>query len=267
MKKKTQLVKPSTKKLTPASIISQKHRRRQESFLPVDAAYLSSNPKIKLGKKINEGTEGAVYQVAGNRNLVVKVPIGFVDEDNYTKTPSSKERAKDNRRHATKDSKESIRVEAHCYENLDFNDKPLFIPTKIVNMGSNDLGNGDYIGLVRPKVAPVMDFHDKVAAHQKKRMTDTQLETIRQKLMELSLQGYAFVDGLQIGLDKANRPLIYDAGKLQNYGWNNPRTYQINNQMWVGLLYDIGKIPANDRWRDYREKYGEVEQQKQSDWW
>jgi hypothetical protein len=163
-------------------------------------------------------------------------------------------------------TRDNILNEAKAYQSQDFNSKPLFIPTKVVNLGVNDLDNGEYIGLVRPRVTPVMDFHNKVSARHLNRVTNKQLEYIRQKLIELSEQGYVFVDGLQIGLDIRNRPLIYDAGKLEKFGWNDPHTFRINNKKWISFLQDIGRIPVYGDYQEELKKYGEIEQRHASNW-
>jgi hypothetical protein len=111
----------ATKKLTPASIVSQKkwssfpvakrnklrkmlpdrdkdgvpnifdcHPRnkcKQESFLPSDDAYVKSLKTVKLGKYINGGENGQIFEVADNPDFIVKIPYYlagvpyFEDED------------------------------------------------------------------------------------------------------------------------------------------------------------------------------------------
>ena len=143
----------------------------------------------------------------------------------------------------------------------------MIIPTHIVNLGSNDLNNGDYIGLIRPKIKTLVDFHGNVDKNNIKRLTRSQIELIRQKLIELSEQGYAFSDGLQIGLDVAGRPLIYDLGKMEKFSYNNPQTFKINNEKWMWFLMNIGKLPAYGDYQDELKKYGEIEQRQASNWW
>jgi hypothetical protein len=251
-----------------------KNKRKQESFLPADEEYLSLAHEIKLGKKLNEGTEGAVYTLANNRNLVIKVPRGYkADYEGLTSsakrriTSSEKRRVTDNRLHDTKESIKSIKNEADCYTKLGFNDKPLFIPTKVVELGNNDLNNGNYVGLIRPRVTPIMDFHGSVKQRNIDRLTRSQIEMIRKQLIDLTEQGYVFGDGLQIGLDIANRPLIYDMGKLQKFSWNEPRAFVINNEKWIGFLRNIGKLPTYGDYRDELKQYGEITPKTESTWW
>jgi hypothetical protein len=245
-----------------------KNRRKQESFLPADATYLNSGKELKLGKFINSGTEGSVYELAGNRNLVIKVPRGFKPSFEY-RGASAIALDKQNRKGVTRFTKNSVQYEADTYTSQNFNDKPLFIPTMVVDVGSNDLDNGNYVGLIRPKILPIRDFHDNVKPLAKARITDKLLAEIREKLYKLTLDGYVFADELQIGVDRIGRPLIYDAGKMRKTGICDHTTFKTNNRAWLTFLRDIGKLESlypEDVVKAVK-KYGEIKMPDNYDTW
>jgi hypothetical protein len=219
-----------------------KNRRRQESFLPVDATYLNSNPVIEVGKPIAKGTSGAVFSVKGNRNLVVKVPLGYTNDE---RTPSV-------RRNILSYTVNRIKEEGNRYYDNQMDAVPLMPPTKIVTMANNGLYSGEIIGLVRPRVVPMTDTETTVQPHHLKRLTEEQLELIRQKLIDLSYTKYAIRDGLQLGLDKANRPMLYDTGYMERTAHTETAFYY-NNLAWLHFLTNIGK---------YTRRYRKVEERQ-----
>jgi hypothetical protein len=259
------------KKLTPASIISQKkwgkmsvvtkkkirktlkdidkdgvpdkydcrpkNKRKQESFLSSDIMYLNSNPDIQLGEKIGMGSTGDVFAIKGNNNLVVKVPGGAIDSGSGISLT-----------HARK-ARVGIEQEIGIYNKLNLEDEPLCSPTRVVNLGHNSVLKGDMIGLVRPKV----DERNFYSA------TQAQMDTIRQKLIQLSYKGLVIFDGLQVGFDRHGRPLIYDLGGVEDAkSWATlPEIFAMNNQSWKRFLYDVGKIRSPDD-KNGLAKYGEV---------
>lgn len=231
------------KKLTPTSIVS---RPRKEAFLPSDAVYLNTR-SIKLGKLITKGTRGEVFEVEGNKNLVVKTYKGVHNNgDQY------------GRQHNYDMMHGDIDDEAALYENNNFDNTPLVIPTKIVNLGSFGLRRGNLKGLVRPRVVPVFDYAENVPEQNIKRLNAKAIETIRQKLIALSYQGYMLRDGLQIGLDKAGRPLLFDMGHFRRSSMID-EVFEHNNDAWDEFLDFIGKGGNSGLAR-----YGEVTNGKNS---
>ena len=215
------------KKLTPASIISQKPRK--EAFLSRDIDYLSRNPSVALGKKIaDNGHFGDVYAVKGNKNLVVKIQKYF---DN---PPDVQQWIKDSKR-------TTIEREMENYQKYDLNNEPIFIPTHVANVR---YGNNRYKGMVRPRVIAVVD-HPRAA---KKRITDTMLIIFRQKLIALSHKGFVFGDGLQVGVDDTGRLLIFDVGHLEKENFDKHYVFSSNNIAWVEFLASIGKFGSFEKY-------------------
>ena len=225
-----------------------KNKRRQESFLPADQTFLDTHPNIELGEFITQGTRGQVFGVKGNRNLIVKTNKGVDD-----KRQDVRDRVR-----AFDMTAGDMEDEAELYRKNDFSKTPLIIPTKLVNLGSRGLRRGNVVGLVRPKVAPVFDFENSVPMKNIKRMSNAVLENLRQKLITLSYQGYQIRDSLQIGLDKANRPLLYDMGHFRKSS-DIDATFEKNNFEWFTFLEFLGKGGAAGI-----QKYGEVTNGKNS---
>ena len=236
------ITKPK-KKLTLNSIVSQKARsnpknkKRQEGFLPVDLAYLNSNPSIEAGKSIGFGDKANVFEVKGNRNLVMKVPKG---NDSWLR--------------------DLVDEEGDQFNRFGLHNEPLFIPTKVIYVGDDE---DSYPILVRPKVAPITDYTGKVKPQNLKRVTKSLLEAIRRKLIDLSWKGFAIHDGLQLGLDKAGRPLLYDFGGLEKFAPSDKMAFKVNNEQWFYFLrkvtnkvicesdmvtYGYGTVNANERY-------------------
>jgi hypothetical protein len=213
------------KKLTTKSIAS---RPRKEAFLPADAEYLRTH-SIKLGKLITKGTRGEVWEVANNKDLVVKTPKGVHDTGFQY-----------GRQHDYDMMHGDWEDEADLAINNNLDDIPLAIPTKIVNLGSLGLRKGNIRGMVRPRVAPVFDYAEEVPEQNIKRLNAKAIETIRQKLITLSYQGYMLRDGLQIGLDKAGRPLLFDMGHFRRSS-RIDEVFEHNNDAWDEFLDVIGK--------------------------
>ena len=216
-----------------------KNKRRQESFLPTDAAFLNTNPEIKLGKKIGNGAFGDIYSVANNRNLVIKVPRYFIDKDNVRPT---------DRVTLLTAKLNEIDEEAKLYNNNDLNDEPLFIPTKIVDIGRTDCASRSFVGLVRPKIMPLTDKTKNVNPQTRNRMTDASLIDLRKKVLDLSHKGYAIWDGLQVGMDKAGRILLYDVGIVTKYRGKDDMVFKLNNEVWLRFLRDVGRTNDFERY-------------------
>lgn len=213
-----------------------RNKRRQESFLPADAAYLNSNPGITLGEYVAGGSEGDVFEVAGNRNFIVKLPKTYTSKFNT----SSFKRAHNAR------SQELFNDEMTYYTNNDLYNKPLFIPTKVVPVTNPYIGNRQQLGLIKPKIAPVTDYSEPVPSRNLFRVTEAQLIDLRDKLVDLSYEGFGFEDGLQVGIDRAGRLLVYDLGKMAKYRPGSDRPFHVNNNAWQEFLGDIGRFPTTN---------------------
>lgn len=244
------------KKLTPASIISQKkwgalpitkkndlrkklpdrdkdgvpnkydcrpnNKRKQEAFLSQDNAYLNSTSHIEPGEYLNEGLYGAVYSVKKNPKLVVKVPIGFV--------PNGKSVTE--RRNDVLWCADAINKEADVYNELGLERQELFSPTRIINLGRTDVSSENFIGLVRPRV--------KVADQMDAKVTREQLEALRRKIINISHNGYALMDGVQVGFDSTGRILQYDLDGVEKLSVE--KAFIENNISWLSYLKSIGRI-------------------------
>jgi hypothetical protein len=275
------------KKLTPASIVSQKkwgglpiakkndlrkmlpdrdkdgvpdkydchpkNRRRQEEFTPSDTAYLESHSKLKPSQYVASGHCGDVYLVSGNKNLVIKTPKHMLNNKKSTALTSSE------RKKYLEWKEDDMNDEISAYKNYDLNKLPLFAPSKVINIKS-DFDGKDYACIVRPKVTPVMR-HNKydepeVDPWVKKRLTDAKLEQLRRDLIRISHLGISLEDGLQIGMDTSGRLLIYDAGRMRKYAEGSDIPFEVNNGEWLNLLADLGKLERSSQWA----KYGAVSQ-------
>ena len=134
-----------------------------------------------------------------------------------------------------------LRDEARGYKDFDFSGKPIFIPTKVVRVQAHGITT---FGLLRPKLTVIKDLTKKVPSAAKRLMTDSKLLKLYTDLVSLTHQGYAFHDGLQLGLDKAGRALVYDLGDTKRYPPSSNIPYNTNNTKWINLLEDLGKSLA-----------------------
>jgi hypothetical protein len=269
------------KKLTPASIVSQKkwgnfpikkknqlrkmltdrdkdgvpdkydchpqNKKKQEAFLSRDAAYLESNSKIKLGKYVNHGHCGDIYELAGNNRLTVKVPRHFAD------TKKSVTLSRETRSRELSWKRDDLEEEMDAYKSWDFNSKPLFTPTRFASMVSKFDGK-EYPCLIRPKVTPIDYRKAPIPESIKRRITDSMLEDLRRKLIAISHEGIALDDELQIGIDLSGRFLIYDAGRMKKYPRGNNIPFEVNNEQWQDFLLHLGRA---DTYSDMM-RHGEV---------
>ena len=214
-----------------------RNKRKQEDFDSSDARYLKSKPTIKLKKKINAGTFGSFHTIEGNDNLGVKVPKCTLDEyleDGCNEPTSSR------KKQTCKECwrKGDIKKEAKNCHKSKFNEQPLLSATCAVPVSRHGM---KCIGLVRPLVGEVTD---SVA----KRLTDTQLEMIRQKLIELTEQNIALDDKLQIGFTGSGRVLQFDLGHVKKS--TDVHAFIVNTEAWKRLLEragKFGKCPPLDR--------------------
>jgi hypothetical protein len=205
-----------------------KNKRRQESFLPEDANYLKNCKSVRLGSKLGSGSTGDVFTVDGTDNLVVKVATGLADKNSDANWVDA--------------SRKEIFKEWNKCDTYSADRQPLFTPTKAVKIYGYGTPSKPIYGLVRPKVTPLW----RVA-----NITESTIETIRQKLIKLSNDGYAFHDGIQLGLDRAKRPLVFDMGDV-NIANSVREAFVINNREWRILLSsDLNKNVV-----EYRDLYG-----------
>jgi hypothetical protein len=251
------------KKLTPASIVSQKkwsslpitkknslrkmlpdkdkdgvpnkfdcrpkNKRKQEAFLSSDMAFINAHGKdIVLDKRLGDGTCGEVFTVKGNDNLVVKVPNRFMPE-----TPSSGFLSP----HYYYTSECKLQEEIRRCKEEDITNEPLLIPTKVMKIKRGDKEGSTTYGLVRPRVTPIT----VVAKPYQGTITMSQIESIRRKIIELSYKGFVFNDGIQMGIDRVGRPLIYDLGLIQYCSPGDDYAFTVNDREWLEFLQDIDK--------------------------
>lgn len=204
---------------------------RQESFLPSDQAYVKNLRSVELGKFLSHGGAGNVNIVKGKPDFIVKTPVTTKDK------------------HYSARREGGFEGERRFYKKHNLLEEPLFIPTKEVKVGNKT-------GLLRPTITIISEPNNRISRKITSKVTDKQLATIRQKLIALSMKGYTFFDGLQIGIDKSGRPLAYDCGELEIKSAST--AFRYNNGMWVEFLYDIGRISENDRYTGNPGKYGYI---------
>jgi hypothetical protein len=243
----------SNKKLTPASIIAQKawggfskslkqelgrklpdkdkdgvpngfdcrpkNRRKQESFLPVDATYVNLHSIVTPDKFVGSGASGDVFTIKGNRHMVVKVPRAYTmhpDLTGYTTTA---------RINLVKNRTIDLEEEYNIYTQYGLEHEALFTPTKKVMLAPNDLGLTGVIGLVRPRVRTIYDI---------KVLNNKQLEMLRKQLVSISEKGLSIEDGLQIGLDKSGKPLLFDLGYVNKT--TRSKAFRNNHNLWMSFI-------------------------------
>lgn len=77
-----------------------------------------------------------------------------------------------------------------------------------------------------------------------------------QQLLELTYEGFAFEDGLQVGIDRTGRLLIYDTGKMKKYPPGSDQPFFVNDRAWWDFLRHIGKDVNSVS--KYRRKYSGI---------
>jgi len=203
-------------------------RLRQEAFLREDQKIIGKLRSVKPGKLISHGGEGNVYAIENLPGFVVKTAIKKTDS------------------HYNPERASGFKNEANFYKRHDLIDEPLFIPTKEVRVGSEK-------GLIRPAVTVISEPNRIMPKKATSRVTDKQLEIMRQKLIKLSREGFVFYDGLQIGYDKSGRLLEYDCGTM--YKTKSRDAFSVNNAEWLYFLTRIGKAKTE---QEAAAKYGTI---------
>jgi len=203
-------------------------RSRQEAFLPADQKIVGKLKSVKPGKLISHGGAGNVSTVENLPGFVVKTPV--TKKDSYY----SPER------------KDGFDRERRFYKKHDLIDEPLFIPTKEVKLGNK-------VGLLRPSVTVISEPNRIMPRKITSKITDKQLEIMRQKIIKLSMKGYLFYDGFQIGIDKAGRLLEYDCGEMVKT--TSRDAFSVNNQEWLYFLTRIGKAKTEE---EAAKRYGTI---------
>ena len=194
---------------------------RQEDFLSRDLRYLDAKPKIKLGKFLGKGCVGAVHEVKGNKNLVVKVVR------NYKGTNDVIDELKDG-----KFGRRELKKESDDFKKYNMINEPLFIPTRTVKIDGK-------LAMVRPKVKMVAEYYPHFRVSNKELITEAALKKLRNDLIELSHKGYVLEDGLQLGVDEAGRILLYDTGFLRKDQAGSDRAFEVNNAHWTEFINEF----------------------------
>lgn len=238
----------SKKKLTIGSkknfVLGSKFKR--ESFLPSDRRYIDENharQQYEIDQLIGEGQNGEVWSIKGSKNLVVKLPPCQIDMDEHKKLSFFDQVDCAN-----------IQAELDAYNRFGISGNPIIIPTERAKVRGPRGRNVN--GIVRPFVEPIVDYA-KSHAPGRSKLTDKHIEFIRRNVIELSEQGVGLQDGIQLGFDRAGRPMIYDLGGIVHIG---NRAYEQNRIAWKNFLYDIGVTSARDS--DMKRallKYGDIE--------
>jgi hypothetical protein len=235
----TMIAKKNTGKMS-ALLPKTGNVKRNDSFLPSDIAYLRNMKTAKLGKKIGQGRNADVFEVENNPNFVLKVPhyLGSVpDFDDVAVTDLTVSE----RKAYMAGTRGELKEEAKNYNRLGFSKNPIFTPTKIVKVNHEGVTT---FGLLRPKVTPINDNTKRVTESTKQLMTTSKLWRLYNDLVVLTKKGYAFHDGLQLGLDRSGRSLVYDLGDIKKYPKDSRKPYEVNTYMWEVFLDSLGKTES-----------------------
>ncbi|HOW13505.1 hypothetical protein [Methanosarcina sp.] len=201
---------------------------RQEAFLAADQKIVGKLTSVKPGKLISHGGAGNVNTVEGLPGFVVKTPV------NKKNSYYNEER------------KDGFEYERRFYKKHDLLDEPLFIPSKDVTVNGKP-------AILRPAITVISEPNRIISRKITSKITDKQLEIMRQKLIKLSMKGYLFYDGLQIGFDKSGRLLEYDCGEMEKT--SSKDAFTVNNQEWLYFLTRIGKAKTE---QEAARKYGTI---------
>jgi hypothetical protein len=235
-----------TNRLTIHSIVS--YRPRKEAFLPHDSTYIKSAPSVVLGKFIDSGTNTEVYFVKNNRNMIVKVPTGYVLR--------RKGVTESQRMRLIRDGVDVLQNEFDFYTDNDLEHEKLIIPTILVNLPENDLGATGVIGLMRPRLNTF---------EYGKELNDAQFKLLKSQLISISYKGLYLVDGVQLGVDRAGRILLFDLGGIKKGSMST--AFNNNNKQWLDLLDYMAQLKSKRKYSDYiqairelKSKYGYIVQ-------
>ena len=204
-----------------------KLKKFQEDFLEEDKKFVDKMTSVKTGKLLGRGCVGEVYNVKGNDNLVVKLPRAGARQYSARKLSTD----------ALRDAEQEMKKEADTFKKYNLINQPLFVPTKVLTIELQ--GRGKVVAMIRPKVKTVTEYYPDL--HIKNPISDKQLHQLREDLIILSEEGFCFVDGLQLGIDKAGRVLIYDIGFIEKEPRGSERPYRVNDYQWQEILETLGK--------------------------
>jgi len=203
-------------------------RSRQEAFLAADQKIVGKLKSVKPGKLISHGGAGNVSTIEGLPGFVVKTPV------NKKNSYYNEER------------KDGFEYERRFYKKHGLLGLPLFIPSKDVIVNGKP-------AILRPAITVISEPNRIISRKITSKITDKQLEIMRQKLIKLSMKGYLFYDGLQIGFDKSGRLLEYDCGEMEKT--NSRDAFAVNNQEWLYFLTRIGKAKTEE---EAAKRYGTI---------
>lgn len=224
---------------------------KRESFSPSDKEWLKSQKEIQLGERLGGGLEGDVFSIKDNPKLVVKVPRGY----NCRKYDEVE------RDYTLEHTQDNIISEAVFFNKNKLHKEDLFIPSKVVKLPNRpSLGDRKVFGIVRPRIEQLTERGSgKLSPDIKKKLTRSVMEDIRKKVILLSHKGYAFVDGLQLGIGKNGKPYLYDLGYIEKYA-NVMCAFATNEAEWEHFLVETGKAKSHEP-EDLDEaiaKYGDI---------
>lgn len=201
---------------------------RQESFLPADQKLIKNLKTVKPGKLLSHGGAGNVNTVEGLPGFVVKTPVNKANS------------------YYDRDRADGFEYERKFYSKHKLLDEPLFIPTKEVKIGNKS-------ALLRPTVTVISEPNRDISRKITNKVSNAQLEIMRQKIIQLSNRGYMFYDGFQIGIDSSGRLLAYDCGEMMIVTAKQALAY--NNKEWLYFLIHIGKARTDE---EAAAKYGRI---------
>jgi hypothetical protein len=204
-------------------------KSRQEAFLPADQKIVGKLTSVKAGKLISHGGAGNVSTVENLPGFVVKTPV--TKKDSYY----SPER------------KDGFDRERRFYKKHNLLKLPLFIPSKDVTVNGHP-------AILRPAITVISEPNRIISPKITSKITRHQLEDMRQKIIKLSILGYMFYDGFQIGYDKSGRLLAYDCGEMVKT--NSKDAFGVNNTEWLYFLTaQLGKAKTEE---EAAKRYGTI---------
>lgn len=204
------------------------------------SSFVLSRNTVSIGSRIGAGTNADIHKVKGHSDLVVKLARGY--HNSGIRFPTE-----DDADMAVGFGQMAIRSEARFIVQNKMTKYSMFRPTKIICKKHSDTEQ-KYIGIVRPKVIPILDYTVHGVKSKLPRVTISQLSYIHDQIVKLSKEGIVFSDGIQIGFDKHKKPIVYDAGGIYKTT-DIKHAFKENEEVWQEFLgeinFDLDDLPAN----------------------